>query len=105
MIESDVYVRDRQSDESKKDMTEWIRDNIHPSLTKTAQERVATFQGKRGVNQLNVFEFHFIYSILFDQFWSMQSVLWVEFSLWKSVDDFSKEGNSVRSLEKLDWVS
>jgi hypothetical protein len=35
MFERDVWLRGRQSDESEKDLTEWVRDRIHPTLMRT----------------------------------------------------------------------
>jgi hypothetical protein len=42
MFESDDCLRIRQSDKSEKGLSKWIRDNIPPTLTKTAQEGEAT---------------------------------------------------------------
>ena len=42
MFESDFQLRVRQNDESEKDLIQLLRDKIHTTLTRTAQEREAT---------------------------------------------------------------
>lgn len=32
MFESNVWLRGRQSDESQKDLTEWVKDSMYPTL-------------------------------------------------------------------------
>jgi hypothetical protein len=42
MFESDSQLRGRQSEESEKDLTEWVRDRIHPTHMRTAEQGEAT---------------------------------------------------------------
>jgi hypothetical protein len=40
-FENDISLRARQSDKSERDLREWVRDRICPTLTRIAQEREA----------------------------------------------------------------
>jgi hypothetical protein len=91
----------KQSDESEKDLTEWVRDKIHPTLRRTGRKerllKVSTeWVRERAVQESAVqltscnmvkvswVQFCLICIVPFSSLQFMQSVLSVQFSSWNS---------------------
>lgn len=85
-------MRGRQGDRTEKDMVEWVRDGIRPTLSRATQEREAISEQCREYNGVSEVEWSWVHTV--------SKIQIMEFRV-----SFSKQSNSVSSQEKTDWIS